>query len=113
MRSRIALAGEVTALGNCPPPTKIGSRRGAAVQRDRAVAVLFGFSLLVTSTYLVAGLFVSSEVAFARLLQVAALLTGMLSVAGVVCGALRGVRTAAKGPPRAGIPRGHGIVPGE
>ena len=70
----------------------MAGRSGAAKKRDPAVSFLFGVSVLVVVLYAVAA-GVYPGMAFAGLLKAAAALTGMLAIAGIAFGLVRGRST--------------------
>ena len=72
----------------------IRSGKGAAVQRDTTVSILFGTAFLVTCLDLVAvALIAVWGMAYVGTLKAALLLTAAFAVVGLVCGLTRGLRS--------------------
>jgi vacuolar-type H+-ATPase subunit I/STV1 len=71
------------------------SRKGAAVDRDPAVWILFGIALLLIVFHAIAAAVIAVRgMAYFGLLKAALLLTAAFAVVGMVVGLVRGLRSA-------------------
>jgi len=72
----------------------MGSRKGAAVNRDTAASILFGIALLLILLNVIAAALIAVwGMAYVGLVKAALLLTGAFAVVGMVVGLMRGLRS--------------------